>query len=174
MNGAGINMLTILNDKVSHPVLLSGFLSAIFSFGAESLNEKMAKFTLEGDDDRLESYVEDNNPTDSNRLVVVGLLKKTVEKNKFQKFAKLVLSEFRKQFNNQIVNWDGNLNTFEIFSLYVSQQIRKNFECNIEEEGDFIEITALDEKLDEMFSRAAEGDLSGLSHLDAYMDSFTQ
>ncbi|UYP44045.1 hypothetical protein NEF87_000330 [Candidatus Lokiarchaeum ossiferum] len=172
MNAAGINMLTIINDKVSNPVLLSGFLSAIFSFGAESLNEKMARFTLEGDDDRLESYVEDDNQSYSDRLVVVGLLKNSVEKNKFQKFAKQILSEFRDQFNTEIINWDGNLNSFNLFSLYVSKQIREKFESNIREENDFVEITALDEKLDDMFSRAVEGDLSALSNLDTFMDSY--
>ena len=64
LNQAGINLVSIERvDNINH-FLLGGFLSAIYSFGTESLNEQMAQFTMEGKGIRMDSIVinsRDNN-----------------------------------------------------------------------------------------------------------------
>ncbi len=133
----------------------------------------MAKFTLEGTEDRLESYVECTNRTQSNKLVAVGLLTKSMNSRKFQDFAQHILGKFRDQYHDQILHWDGNLNTFELFTFYISQQIQSEF-AEEEKANTFLEISSFDQQLDDILSRAVEGELSALTNLDGYLDSFTQ
>ena len=158
------------NNQISNPTLLSGFLSAIFSFGTESLNDQMAKLTLEGINDRLECYIEDAPCENCDKLIVVGVLTNSIESQIFHNFAEKILMEFRTQFDDSIIHWDGNLNKFDLFTQYVIYEIRHNF---LEEDPE-LEDDTFDNQLGDVLSRITKGDLSAINNLEGYLDSIIQ
>ncbi len=93
---------------------------------------------------------------DNISLLALGLISKEVPSEHFKNFAVKTLEDINKRFKNQLKNWDGEVSKFETYQEILRQNI---FSCFSAEKNDF------ERKMDNIFDRIIDGDLSALDDL---------
>lgn len=163
MKDTGVSLLEYKPEKRFDENLMGGFLSAIYRFGDESCSDDMSKVSLEGDNMRISSinYKYNENIT----LIAVGILSQIIDEQEFKEFAEKILNEFCEQYNEDLVEFSGEITKFRAFNEYLTKQIDEYFG------NDTIKF---EKELDDIFKKFAEGDLSGLEDLDSTFKKFVK
>lgn len=161
VNSSGISLLELKFDDKYDEDLMGGFVSAIYRFGNESCSDELSKISLEGDRMRISSINYHYNENLS--LMAVGILSQTIGEKKFKKFAKKILNKFCQRYHNELIQFNGNKTKFAPFKKYVNKQIDIHFG------NDNLEFK---QKLDNIFQKFQDGDVSGLDELDKTFNKF--
>ena len=151
---SGQSLLSLYIDKNLDENLIGGFLTAIFSFGTSSLNEQLAKLSIESHNMRIDSMIY-KCERDYN-LIAIGFLTPDVESKHFRIFAESILKDFCNRFNDYLEKWDGELSIFKSYKMALVKRIKETF--TIDEE-------AYNRRLDDAFSKILDGDMSGLDQI---------
>ncbi|MFW9880725.1 MAG: hypothetical protein ACFFG0_47270 [Candidatus Thorarchaeota archaeon] len=110
-------------SEVDNLIMVSGFFSALnaFSDSFENLGT-ISELKLENNNLKL-SFLKDPNIPD---LIFLATYDNKTELANVQKFLKIISNLFLKTFNyNQIVNWNGRLNSFGSFESVIENYIEK-------------------------------------------------
>src|SRR6056297_2363483 len=99
LDETGNALVSLKLDQDLDPSLFSGFLSAIFSFGSQSMQEQMSKLSLESDNLRVESFVEN---LGNKNYIAVGLVEKSFSKNIFSLFAESTMRNFFDKYQDHL------------------------------------------------------------------------
>jgi hypothetical protein len=154
VNSNGLPFFSIHLDSNLDAHLFSGFLSAIFSFGTQSLNDQLGKLSVEGKNAKMISYIFENSSKIGN-IIVLAMIDHSIDVLQFQKFAKLTVQQFLDKFRVILENWNGDISIFESFKEQIEQEIKNTFQSS--------ELT-YEVGLDLAFEKLMQGDLSGIDH----------
>ncbi|MFX0082038.1 MAG: hypothetical protein ACFE94_09820 [Candidatus Hodarchaeota archaeon] len=110
-------------SEVDNLIMVSGFFSALNSFSDSYENlGTISELKLENNNLKL-SFLKDPNIED---LIFLATYDNNSELPNVQKFLKSISNLFLKTFNyNQILNWNGRLNSFKSFESVIEQYIEK-------------------------------------------------
>ena len=153
LDETGNALVSLKLDQDLDPSLFSGFLSAIFSFGSQSMQEQMSKLSLESDNLRVESFVEN---LGNKNYIAVGLVEKSFSKNIFSLFAESTMRNFFDKYQDHLKDWNGNISIFDEFTTEIEKKSIEYFSESSK---------ALDDKVDKVFEDIIKGDLSSLDDL---------
>ncbi len=151
---AGLPLIVLKMDKELNESLVSGFLAAIYNFGKESLQDKMAIISIESPDARIESYIYDKNL--KHPLIAFGFLSKDVPSANFKNFAEAELSRFVAIYGGTLSDFRTRVQEYGPFEESLRQAIQERFAT--EESG-------FEHKLDDIFKRVSQGDFKGLDEI---------
>jgi hypothetical protein len=115
-------------SEVDNLIMVSGFFSALNSF-SDSFEYLGAISELKLENNKLKlSFLKDPNIAD---LIFLATYDNNSELPNVQKFLKSISNLFLKAFNyNQILNWNGRLNSFKSFESVIEQYIEKEEKVN--------------------------------------------
>lgn len=147
-------MITLKMDDNLNESLICGFLAAIYSFGKESLRDKMATISIESPDARLESYYYEKKL--KYPLIAFGLLSKSVPSQDFKRFAEAELSRFVEIYGGNVNEFPSHVQEYGPFEDSLRKAISEHFEII---DGHF------EQKLDDIFLRVSHGDFQGLDEI---------
>ncbi len=136
---------------------ISGILTAIYNLGTSSFKDQLSKITIEGINARLESVIV--NPSPNCSLNIFALLSQNISSIEFKRFASEVGIEFYTKYQTDLSNWKGDLDPFESFKKQIESLILQKYPEDVD---------SFDAKLDAVFKKIVNGDLSGLN--DLYTD----
>ncbi len=134
--------------------LIGAVVTAIYSFGVSSLKEQMSKMTMETKTARLETFHYKNGH--DQELITVAFLNQDINKESFGKFATTASNLFLELHGNNLLNWDGEITQFSSFRLVLENLIQEAFS-----EATY----GFDSKMDDLFDKILDGDLSGIDDL---------
>ncbi len=134
--------------------LIGGFLSAIYNFGKESLKDRMATFSIESPDARIESYFYDKKV--KYPLIAFGLLSKEVPSQVFKNFAEIELTRFVNTYGDSLNDLTDHMQEYQSFEELLRTDIQEKF---VHSESQ------LEKKLDDVFTRVSQGDFKGLDEI---------
>ena len=110
-------------SEIDNLIMVSGFFTALNSFSDSFENlGTISELKLENNNLKL-SFLKDSNIPD---LIFLATYDNNSELANVQKFLKIISNLFLKNFNyNQIINWNGRLNSFKSFESIIEQYIEK-------------------------------------------------
>ncbi|MHA1147270.1 MAG: hypothetical protein ACTSR8_03400 [Promethearchaeota archaeon] len=150
----GEPLISISLDSSLNEVLIGGFFTALYNFGISSLDDSISKFSVESDKMRIDSL--SMNFENYFTLIAIAFLSIEVEHKKFIYFAEKILYEFGDKYFNSLRDFKGDISEFEEFKDHLRNEIKDTFK--VEENG-------FTNKMDNIFQRILDGDLSGIDEL---------
>ncbi|MFX1346837.1 MAG: hypothetical protein ACFFBC_02650 [Promethearchaeota archaeon] len=110
-------------SEIDNLIMVSGFFSALNSFSDSFENlGTISELKLENNNLKL-SFLKDSNIPD---LIFLATYDNNSELVKVQKFLKAISNLFLRNFSyNQIINWNGRLNSFKSFESVIEEYIER-------------------------------------------------
>lgn len=152
----GAPYLTLKLDDKLNENLLSGLLSAIYTMGRESLDEQISNISVQGGTFKVESFITKDLKGDT-KYINFALVSKDFDHNEFVILTEKVIADFDKNYGEVLKNWDGDTSLFGNYYKTVEKIISEQFSQKY---------VHFESKLDDIFSRIANGDIGALDELN--------
>ncbi|MGV9172887.1 MAG: hypothetical protein ACOC44_16365 [Promethearchaeia archaeon] len=152
INEAGLTILSVKIDKSINEQHVGGLFSAFHSFCTESFKTEKSQISLEDKDAKVVSLPYES---DAANLIAIGLIDKDLSEEHFRTFAGTIMEDLCQKYEDDLTEWDGDLMAFNSFEKHVETEVKETFN----KENEF------ESKIDKIFDKIVDGDLSGLNKL---------
>ena len=134
--------------------LLRGILMAFCTISRSAFKEDLTKLTLESNSMLMETFQYHINTESMIKAIIFS--NRNISYQKLTDFSSKVLKRFVESFQEKILKFDGNSSYFNDFKIWLKNQILETFPNEDDQ---------YDDKLDNIFGKILDGDMSGLTDI---------